>query len=77
MTLYLIHPISFILSYRLYKNQNSYNFSKGVFVWKKVSALGRASPLWRDPASQLNSLSKYILVSERRASPPWPDLAID
>ena len=77
MTLYLIHPISFILSYRLYKNQNSYNFSKGVFVWKKASALGRASPLWRDPASQLNSLSKYILVYERRASPFWPDLAID
>ena len=39
--------------------------SKGVFIWR------RASPLCRDSASQLNSLSKIIFVYERRASPPW------
>ena len=35
---------------------------KVVLIWKKVSPLGRASPFCRDPASQLNSLSKFIFV---------------
>ena len=47
-----------------------------MFIWRRASPLGRASPLCRDPASQLNSLSKFIFVYERRASPPWRDLAI-
>ena len=39
--------------------------TKGVFIWRKVSPIGRASPLCRDPASQLNSLSKFIFVYMR------------
>ena len=43
-----------------------------------VDILVGFSPLWRDPASQLNSLSKFVFVIyERRDSPPWRDLAID
>ena len=37
-------------------------FPKVVFTWR------RASPLCRDPASQLNSLSKFVFVYERSAS---------
>ena len=47
-------------------------YIQGVFIWR------RASPLCRDPASQLNSVSKlYFRLYERRASPPWRDLATD
>ena len=38
--------------------------------------LGRASPLCRDPASQLNSLSK-LRSYEGKAGHPWRDLTID
>ena len=46
---------------------------KGVFIWR------RAGPLCGNLASQLNSLSKFIFsfMYEKRASPPWRDLAID
>ena len=37
----------------------------GVFIWRRASPLGRASPLCRDPASQLNSLSNFIFVYMR------------
>ena len=47
-------------------------------MWSRASPLGRASSLWRDPVSQLNSLSTFIFrLYERRASPPWQDLPID
>ena len=39
--------------------------SEGVFIWRRASRLGRASPLCRDPASHLNSLSKFIFVYMR------------
>ena len=39
--------------------------SKGVFTWRRASPLGRASPLCRDPASQLNYLSKFVFVYMR------------
>ena len=39
--------------------------AKGVFTWRRASPLGRASPLCRDPASQLNSLSKFVFVYMR------------
>ena len=35
---------------------------RGVFTWRRASPIGRASPLCRDPASQLNSLSKFFFV---------------
>ena len=38
---------------------------KGVFIWRRASPLDRASPLCRDPASQLNSLSKFVFVYMR------------
>ena len=38
---------------------------KWVFTWRRASPLGRASPLCRDPASQLNSLSKFVFVYMR------------
>ena len=37
----------------------------GVFIWRRDSPIGRASPLCRDPAFQLNSLSKFIFVYMR------------
>ena len=47
-------------------------------IWRRVSPLGRASPLCRDPASQLNSLSKFVFVYMRgRPALLGGDLAID
>ena len=37
----------------------------GVFTWRRASPLGRASPLCRDPASQLNSLWKFVFIYMR------------
>ena len=39
--------------------------SKGVFIWRIASPIGRASPLCRDPASQLNTLTKFVFVYMR------------
>ena len=64
------------LAKKLYNLQRMEYHSKGVFIWRRASPIGRASSLCRDPASQLNSLSKFVFVYER-ASPPWRDLAID
>ena len=36
-----------------------------MFIWRRASPIGRASPLCRDPASQLNSLSKFVFVYMR------------
>ena len=49
-----------------------------VFIWRRASPIGRASPLCRDPASQLNYLTKFVFVymrggpafSPRRADSP-------
>ena len=38
---------------------------KGVFIWRRASPIGRASPLCRDPVSQLNSLTKFVFVYMR------------
>ena len=45
--------------------------TKGVFIWRRASPLGRASPLCRDPASQLNYLTTFVFVymREGRYSP--------
>ena len=42
------------------------NRSKGVFIWRRASPLGRANPLCRDPLSQLNSSTKFVFVYMRR-----------
>ena len=39
--------------------------TKVVFIWTKANPLDRVSPLCRDPASELNSLSKFIFVYMR------------
>ena len=39
--------------------------SKGVFICRRASPIGRASPLCRDPVSQLNSLTKFVFVYMR------------
>ena len=39
--------------------------TKGVFTWRRAGPLGRASPLCRDPASQLHSLSNFVFVYMR------------
>ena len=39
--------------------------SEGVFIWRRASPIGRASLLCRDPASQLNCLSKFVFVYMR------------
>ena len=36
-----------------------------MFTWRRASPLVRASPLCRDPASLLNSLSKFVFVYRR------------
>ena len=60
---------TFDLYYGFPKNyllgNNFYHKTKGVFILRRASPIGRASPLCRDPASQLNPLSKFVFVYMR------------
>ena len=54
---------------------NSSNTSKGVFTWRRASPFGRTS--LRSRVSVKFFVKICFRLYERRASPPWRDLAID
>ena len=56
--------IDFVIQFLLWFSTNTM-FYLIMFIWRRPALLGRLafSFLWRDPASQLNSLSKFILFS--------------
>ena len=47
-----------------------------MFTWRSASPLGRDSPLRRDPASQLNYLSKFVFVDMRRGPVPLGEISL-
>ena len=64
MTLYLcdVHGVRF-------------QWLRGVFIWRRASPLGRASPPWRDlaidyPRSRLGGLEIFHINALKRAGPP-------
>ena len=51
------------------------SMAKGVFIWRRASPLGRASPPWRDlaihcPRSRLGGLEIFHINALKRAGPP-------
>ena len=58
-----VQPVTFWWSVRC--SNHWATWTKVVFTWRRTSSLARVRPLCRDPASHLNSLSKFTSVYMR------------